>query len=141
MKVLLDTNVVLDVLLDRRPHSADAAAIFRLIEEGHVAGLLCGTTITTVDYLLNRALRRADARHLLARLIRLFEIAPVHRAVVEDALASRIPDFEDAVLDSSARHAGADAVITRDSKGFTSSASTILDPRQFLAQWKRELSG
>ena len=96
MKVLLDTNVVLDVLLNRQPHVADSAQIFRLVEQGHLTGLLCATTITTLDYLLTQSLGRADSRPVLTRLLQLFDIAPVTRAVLEGALRSAMPDFEDA---------------------------------------------
>ena len=134
MKVLLDTNVVLDVLLDRKPHVADSARIFRLVEEGKVSGLLCATTLTTLDVLLTQSLGRSDSRPVLARLLRLFDIAPVTRAVIEGALRRAMTDFEDAVLVHAARQAGADAVITRNPKDFAKATCPIFDPRQFLAQ-------
>ena len=136
MKVLLDTNVVLDVLLDRKPHVADAARIFRLVEEGRATGLLCATTLTTLDCLLTQSLGRSDARPILAQLLRLFEIAPVTRTVIEGALRSEMADFEDAVLVCAARQAGADAVVTRNPKDFAKAACPIFDPRQFLAQMR-----
>ena len=134
MKVLLDTNVVLDVLLDRKPHAADSARIFKWVEEGRIAGVLCATTLTTLDYLLTQSLGRADSRSILARLLRLFEIAPVMRTVLEGALRSEMADFEDAVLVQAARQAGADLVITRNVRDFAKAACPVFDPRQFLAQ-------
>ena len=134
MRILIDTNVVLDVLLDRKPHSHDSSQVFRMVEEGTVAGLLCATTVTTIDYLLAQTLSRADAKKLLTKLIRLFDIATVNRIVVEGALNSRIADFEDAVLDEAARHASVDALVTRNAKDFANAYSRILDPRQFLVQ-------
>ena len=136
MKVLLDTNVVLDVLLDRKPHVADSARIFRLVEEGKATGLLCATTLTTLDYLLSQSLGRPDSRAVLARLLRLFEIAPVTRTVIEGALRSEMADFEDAVLVYAARQAGADAVVTRNPKDFAKATCPIFDPRQFLSQMR-----
>ncbi|HMP76919.1 MAG TPA: PIN domain-containing protein [Kiritimatiellia bacterium] len=137
MKVLVDTNVVLDVLLDRRPHSADSAQIFRLVEEGRLQGLLCATTVTTIDYLLLQSLSRADARKHLTQLIRLFDIAAVTRAVIEGAMQSRIADFEDAVLEQAAALAGARVIITRNAKDFAPGAVDVLDPRQCLVQLGR----
>jgi predicted nucleic acid-binding protein len=134
VKVLLDTDVVLDVLLDRKPHVADSARSFRLVEEGKVSGLLCATTLTTLDYLLTQSLGLSDSRPVLARLLRLFDIAPVTRAVIEGALRSAMADFDDAVLVHAARQAGADAVITRNPKDFAKATCPIFDPRQFLAQ-------
>ena len=134
MKVLVDTNVALDVLLDRRPHSADSAHIFRLVEEGRLQGFLCATTVTTIDYLLLQSLSRADARKHLTQLIRLFDIAAVNRAVIEGAMRSRIADFEDAVLEQAAALAGADVIITRNAKDFAHGLVSVLDPRQCLVQ-------
>jgi len=134
VKVLLDTNVVLDVLLARKPHVADSARIFRLVEEGRVTGLLCATTLTTLDYLLTQSLGRSDARPVLANLMRLFDVAPVTRTVIEGALRSKMVDFEDAVLVQAARLAGAEAVITRNIRDFAKAECAVFDPRQFLAQ-------
>ena len=134
MKVLVDTNVVLDVLLYRRPHSADSAKIFRLVEEGRLQGLLCATTITTIDYLLLQSVSRGDARKYLAQLIRLFDIAPVNRAVIEGAMQSRIDDFEDAVLEQAAALAGADLIVTRNVKDFARGKIKVQDPKECLVQ-------
>ncbi len=134
MKVLIDTNVVLDVLLDRRPHSADSAYIFKFVEEGRLQGFLCATTVTTIDYLLLQSLNRVEARKHLAQLIRLFDIAAVNRAVIEAALQSWITDFEDAVLEQAALLAGAEAIITRNAKDFARGIVAVLDPRQCLVQ-------
>ena len=133
MKILVNTDVVLNVLLDRRPYSADSAHVFRLIEEGLVSAMLCAATITTLDYLLTQSLSRRDARQYLVKLMRLFEIAPVNRAVIEAALESGITDFEDAVLEQSAAYSRADAVVTRNAKDFARGSLQIFDPRQFIA--------
>jgi predicted nucleic acid-binding protein len=134
VKVLVDTNVVLDVLLDRRPHSTLAAQILGLAEQSRIEGLLCATTVTTLDYLLTQALSRADARRHLGQLLKIFEIAPVNRAVIDGAMKSRMSDFEDAVLERAAQLAGAEAIVTRDAKDFTHAEVPVVDPRELLAQ-------
>lgn len=136
MKALLDTNIVLDVLLDRKLHSVESAEVFRRIEQGQAEGLLCATTITRLDYLLSQSMKRNDSRKLLSQLLKLFEVASVNRAVIEDALASRMDDFEDAVLDHAAQNSGADVIITRNSKDFTHGNSKVMDPRQFIVLMK-----
>lgn len=93
MKVLVDTNVVLDVLLDRRPSSEAAAQVLALVEESRIEGFLGATTVTTIDYLLGQALTPAKAREALQRLLGLFEIAPVNRSVIEQAMRSGISAF------------------------------------------------
>jgi predicted nucleic acid-binding protein len=131
--VIVDTNVVLDVLLDREPFVKPSIEVFRLVEESRVDAFLCATTITTIDYLLVKSLQKATARKALRRLISLFEIATVNRPVIERALASKIKDFEDAVLNEAGQMAGADFVITRNIKDFSGSSLKVCDPNEFLA--------
>lgn len=133
MRVLVDTNVVLDVLLDRRPFAEAAAQIFALVEKSRIEGLLCATTVTTVDYLLRRSLAPARARETLQKLLDLFEIAPVNRPVLEQALRSEISDFEDAVLEQAGRLVAVDAIATRNLKDFENSTVTVFDPPELIS--------
>ena len=136
MRVLVDTNVVLDVLLERHPFADAASQVFALVEESKIEGFLCATTITTVDYLLGQALAPEKARGALQRLLGLFEIAPVNRSVLENALRSGIADFEDAVLEQAGRLAGVDAITTRNVSDFRKSTVTVFDPTELIAAVK-----
>jgi predicted nucleic acid-binding protein len=118
VKVLFDTNIVLDVLIDRAPFAEAAVALFSAVEHGAVQGYLCGTTITTVHYLTARILGARRARDEIGKLMTLFEVAPVSRPVLESALAGDFADFEDAVLYQAACHSGAQAIVTRNLKDF-----------------------
>ena len=133
MRVIVDTNVILDVLLAREPFAEPASRVFALAEQSKIEASLCATTVTTIHYLLTQSLPRDDARHALRSLLRLFEIAPVNRSVIEEALQSKIADFEDAVVEQAGRLSGAEAIITRNAKHFRSSTVKALDPAEFLA--------
>ena len=133
MRVLVDTNVVLDVLLERRPFVGASAEVFGLVEHSRIEGLLCATTITTIDYLLTQAMPRPIARHALQKLLELFEVASVNRTVLEEALKSKIADFEDAMLDQAGRLAGAEAIVTRNQKDFRHATLKVLGPDELLA--------
>ena len=137
MRVIIDTNIVLDVLLEREPFVQAAVNLFSLAEESVIEAFLCATTITTIDYLLNRSLPASTARAALQKLISLFEVASVNRLVIERALESKINDFEDAVLAESGRSAGVDSIVTRNSKDFLGSALKVFEPSEFLAQFNR----
>lgn len=121
MKLLLDTNIVLDLLMDRTPFADAAAALFSKVEDGSVTGYLCATTVTTVHYLLAKALGAAQAEQEIAKLLQLFEVAPVNRGVLAAALETGFSDFEDAVIHEAACHAGADAIVTRNLRDFSRS--------------------
>ncbi len=134
MKVLVDTNVVLDVLLDRHPFANAASGIFALIEQSKLQGILCATTITTIDYLLTQNLPRPAARQTIRKLLELFEIAPVTRAVLEEALQSKMSDFEDAVLDQAGRLSGAELIVTRNQKDFRHASLKVSGPDELLTR-------
>lgn len=133
MRVLVDTNVVLDVLLDRHPFAGAATEVFALVEISRIEGFLCATTVTTVDYLLGQAMTTSGARESLQKLLDLFEVAPVNRPVLDQALRSDIPDFEDAVLEQAGRLVGVDAIVTRNARDFAKSSVTVLDPTQLVS--------
>lgn len=132
MRVLFDTNVVLDVLLARPPHAAPATRLFDLVARKELDGLLGATTITTVFYLAAKAVGARPARRHITTLLDLFEVAAVTRGVLSDALKTSFKDYEDAVLHEAARHAGATAIVTRDPQGFTGGALRIYGPQELL---------
>lgn len=121
MKLLLDTNIVLDLLMDRMPFSVHAVELFSKVENGAIIGYLCGTTITTVYYLAFKTVGAPRAREEIRNLLNLFEVAPVNRHVLESALIADFNDFEDAVLHEAACHVGVEAIVTRNQKDFKKS--------------------
>ena len=118
MRVLFDTNVVLDVPPARAPHARAAALLTGRVEQGGLDGLLCAPTLTTIHYVAARTLGAGEARTAIGDLLRIFEIAPVTRAVLLDAVGLPFGDFEDAVLHEAARRAGAEAIVTRNGADF-----------------------
>ena len=134
---MLDTNVVLDVLLDRDAFVNDSAAILDLVEHGVITGLLSATTITTLAYLAGRTVGKPQATMHIRRLLSMFEVAPVTRAVLDGALKSQASDFEDAVLAEAALQAGAQAIITRNLRDFKHSPVRAYTPAQWLAMHPR----
>lgn len=132
MKVLFDTNVILDVLLDRAPFSEPASFLLSLVEKEEISGCICATTVTTLHYLSSRALGESSARRNIRAIVGLFEIASVNRAVIQNALDSEFGDFEDAVIYHAACHAGAEVIVTRDAKGFEKSGLPAFAPPELL---------
>ncbi len=134
---MLDTNVVLDVLQARAAFVEDAVSIFDMVERNAITGLLCATTITTLAYLAGKTVGKSQATRQIRALLALFEVAPVTRAVLDRALKSKAPDFEDAVLAEAAHLAGADAIITRNLRDFTHSPVRAHTPAQWIAMRPR----
>ncbi len=132
MKVLFDTNIILDVLLDRQPFSEYASHLMSKVERSEINGFLCATTVTTIHYLLSKNLSKQQAMISINSIMALFEVASVNRLVIENALKSKFTDFEDSVLHESARHAGADYIITRNIKDFKDTTIPAFVPAEFL---------
>jgi len=127
-RVLLDTNVILDVLLNREPHVGASAALWAAIETGSGEGVLAAHAVTTIHYLLERVEGAANARRDVSVLLRLFGVAAVDSAVIQNALNLQGADFEDAVTAVAARLSGCDLIATRDPKGFAGSPVRALTP-------------
>ncbi len=132
MKTLFDTNVILDVLLDRSPFADDAAYLLSKVEQSEITGFVCATTITTIHYLATKALGSKSASLHINSLLSLFVIAPVNRLVLENAASSKFKDFEDAVLHEAALHAGAKYIVTRNSIDFKKAKLPVFEPREFI---------
>jgi predicted nucleic acid-binding protein len=132
LNITFDTNVVLDLLLDREPFSTTAASLFSKVERGEIAGYLCATTITTVHYLACRTLGNREAQEHIGKLLSLFAIAPVNRAVLEGALRSQFADFEEAVIHEASVHAGAQALVTRNPNDFKQARIPVYLPDELL---------
>ena len=136
MKILLDTNIVLDILLAREPFVEEAREIFLLIENHKVEGFVCATTMTTIHYLIGRQKDKASADVLVLNLLNLFEVAAVDKPILQDASLNNGIDYEDSVIYTSAKYAEVDMILTRDKRGFKNSEISILNPKEFLAFWK-----
>lgn len=133
MKVLFDTNVVLDVLLDREPHVTAAARLFSLVDNGDLEGSICATTATTIFYIAAKSFGSKRAQAQVRDLLDLFDVAPVDRDVLTRALTLDFADFEDAVLHEAASVAGMSAIVTRDREGFANATIPVFDPHELLA--------
>lgn len=133
MRVLFDTNVVLDVLLDRRPFSAVAAQLVARVERGEIEGLLGATTLTTIHYILAKEVGGDAALGSIRQLVRLFTVAGVDERVLTSALELPFEDFEDAVLHEAARLAGARLIVTRNGADFANATLLIDSPEELEA--------
>ncbi len=132
MRVLFDTNVILDVLLEREPFYNDALYLLAKVERTEVNGFICATTVTTIYYLVNKALGKKEANRHIKTLLSFFEIAPVNRSVIEEALNSEFPDFEDAVLHASALTVNADCIVTRNCADFKKAKIPVYSPDELV---------
>jgi predicted nucleic acid-binding protein len=130
MKVLLDTNVILDVLASREPFLASAATIFALAGKKKFAAYVTASSVTDLYYILRRKLPNDVCREALRNLFNLCSAIPVTQRDCQSALDDPVDDFEDALMMVYGRKIGVDYVITRD-EIFLKTKGTI-SPLDFL---------
>lgn len=134
MRCFLDTNVVLDLLLDGRPAHRDAADFVRMaVKEGHNL-VLSTSQVTDVHRIARKLAGGQRARTILRTLFQLCELAPTSGAACVAALDSPIADFEDAVQAETAREAGCSLIVTRNLRGYATSPIPAIDPASYIAR-------
>lgn len=135
MRVLIDTNIVLDFLLQREPFFQNAELLFQAIDAGQVVGYVTATTLTDIFYISRKHTRSVEqARQAVSETLTALAICSINRAVLESAFNSGLPDFEDAVQIFCAVAQGLDAIVTRDAQGFLSSPVPVLSVQESLRQ-------
>lgn len=133
MQALIDTNVVLDVLLNRAPFAQNSADVLRLAS-GEIREYVSASAITDIYYIARKEIGdRTQAKNLLKRLLHVVHVAALSEREIVAALDSDWPDFEDAVQNAVAETEGFDAIVTRNPSDFAQSPLPVYSPQQFLA--------
>ena len=130
MKVLFDTNIVLDVLLDRKQFIELSASLISLVETNNIEGYLCATTLTTIDYLIAKTHNRKVARASIQKLLLIFKIAKVDEDVLSRSVESEFTDFEDAVQYYSGQKAEVDSIVTRNINDYKKASYPVYSPSE-----------
>lgn len=128
MRILIDTNVVLDVIQEREPFVESAAKLFKQIDRGEIEGFIAATTITNIYYIIRRAVGPKVAQNAIIQILASLNICAVDRDVLEQAVILDFQDFEDAVQYACAVTHNLDAIVTRDVSGFINSNIPVVLP-------------
>jgi predicted nucleic acid-binding protein len=135
MNVLIDTNIVLDILLQREPHYKDAARIIVLSEKGYIQSFLSASAVTDIFYIARKELNdKATALGLLKNILKTIHIAAVTESSIHEALDLEWNDFEDSVQYVAGQSISAEYIITRNPKDFAGSEIKVLSPEEFIAE-------
>jgi predicted nucleic acid-binding protein len=132
MRILLDTNVVLDIALDRIPFSVAASRILEASDFDRVHLFITGSIATDIYYVLRKEEGRETALAFLGDLMKAVDVCAVDKNVLLQALASMFPDFEDAVQNYAAIETSLDIIVTRNPKDFSTSSLMVVLPEEFV---------
>jgi len=136
MNILIDTNIILDLALRRKPFNTVAKQFFAFLEdnENNFKGYVSSSTISDLYYIISKTKSKTYAYDFINDFVLLLEIATVDKAVILNAFDSTIDDFEDAIQESSALLNDIDIIITRNDKDFKNSRIKIYNPQEFLEE-------
>ncbi len=132
MKLLIDTNVILDIALQRVPFAEQASRLFRIAQQQSLHLFITATTVTDLYYISRKEKGKDTALAFLKDLLQFVDVASVDKHVILDALYSEMTDLEDAVQAYSARQENITTIVTRNEKDFAKSGLIVHSPVSFL---------
>lgn len=132
MKVLLDTNIILDVALEREPFFDDSETILWFVEQRQIEGYICASSFGDLYYIIRKAKGRDLALEFLRKLVTLCQVVTVDRDTINMALAVNFRDFEDGIKYSTTVLNKLDVIVTRNSGDFPVTNPRILTPQQMI---------
>lgn len=131
--VLIDTDVILDSLFDRKPFAEFSTEILNLCEQKKIIGFTTPVIISNVYYLLRKTAKHQIIVEKIKQLLSIINVVKMNEQVVLNALNSEFKDFEDALQNFSAIENGnVKIILTRNIKDFSKSKLVILTPETYL---------
>lgn len=131
--ILLNTDVLIDVALDRQPHASAAGDLLSHLETAPRMAFVAWHTLANFYYLVRPARGDIDARGFLSDLTRFVLVSPTDTEAFQYAAALPMSDFEDAMQVAAARTCGADVIVTRNLKDYRNAPLSAQTPAQVLA--------
>ena len=131
-KLLIDTNIIIDLLAKRESFYQEAQELFTLADERRLSLFISALTFANTYYILSRDLNADEARKVMIKFKTLVKILPLENKVLELALSSDFCDFEDAIQYYTALDNKLEIIITRNKKDFKKSKLPVLTAREYL---------
>ena len=139
MRVMIDTNIILDVLLRRDPFFADSREVLKLCEERKVQGFVSASAITDLFYITRKALGSVeDTYRVINAVLNSARVLTVTNTDVLNAFQVKAKDFEDCLQMECGQEAAVDYIVTRNTKDFANSEIPCLTPNEACAMFPPE---
>lgn len=132
-KILIDTNVLIDYLLERKPFFEDAKAIILSCVEGKVKGCIAAHSIPNIFYILRKDYSEKERRDVLCNLCSIFDVEGIDKVKLLSGLANEdFSDFEDCLQMECAKSYGADYIVTRNVSDYATSEVKAIEPKEYM---------
>ena len=133
MRLMIDTNIILDVLLEREPFFTQSKQILTMCESKQILGFISASTATDIFYLVRKALQSTDeAYRALGHILDIVKVLTVTNEDVNAAFLVKAKDFEDCLLATCAKSNKCDGIVTRNKKDFMSFGIELFSPKEIL---------
>lgn len=132
MKILIDTNVILDVLCNRKEFVNDSANVFKLCEVKKFTGYISALSIPNIVYIMRKELDEEKIKEVIEKLSLVFDIVDLKGDHLKKATALKFNDYEDAVQSQQAVRIKADYIVTRNIKDYKNSKVMAIKPAELL---------
>lgn len=133
MRILVDTNIIIDALTGREPFREAAEQVFLIAANRTEDMYITASSVTDIYYLVRKHLHSTEqAKNVMSKLFELFYILDVTSGDCKDALASEIKDYEDAVVACCAYRSQMDYIVTRNIKDYATSKVQAILPEEFI---------
>ncbi len=132
MKVLIDTNVILDVLCNRSEFVEDSLKVFKYCEVNQIAGCISALSIPNIVYIMRKELDGKKIKDILTTLTSLFTVVDLREADLIKAADLDFADYEDALQSVCATRANVNYIVTRNIKDFKNSTVAAINPSELI---------
>lgn len=133
MRILVDTNIIIDALTGREPFREAAEQVFLIAANRAEDMYIAASSVTDIYYLVRKHLHSTEqSKDVMSKLCELFYILDVTSGDCMDALASEIKDYEDAVVACCAYRSQIDYIVTRNIKDYAASKVQAISPEKFV---------
>ena len=129
MRILVDTNVIIDYLMAREPHFESAEKIFNSCQKGELEGFIAAHSVSNLFFILRKNFTIDERRELLKSICNLFSVVSIDEKKVKKALNNQgFADFEDCLQMECAKEANTDYIVTRNVDDFKNSEIEVIIP-------------
>lgn len=132
MKILIDTNVILDVLCNRQDFVADSLKVFQYCEANQITGYISALSVPNIVYIMRKELDKEKIREILTTLTSIFTVVDLRETDLMKAAESDFADYEDAVQSVCAARAKVNFIVTRNVKDFKNSPVPAVKPSELF---------
>jgi predicted nucleic acid-binding protein len=134
MKILLDTNIILDIALERQQFFGESEQVLSFVEQAQVEGYISASTFGDIYYIIRKVKGRDSTLEFLKYIATFCQVATVDSSAISMALISNFKDFEDAIQYSTAVVNQIDAIVTRNPRDFPVTTPRIVTPTQLIQE-------